>query len=95
VVVDALAAHLAEFPADPDGLVFTMSGKAITRSAFGHKWRAAVQTAGLPAGTGFHALRHYYASLFDPARGEREDSSGASRSRQRGRDAGHLQLSVA
>ena len=35
----------------------------IARSMFGHKWRAAVQTAGLPAGTGFHALRHYYASL--------------------------------
>lgn len=63
VVVDALAAHLAEFPAAPDGLVFTLAGKPITRQAFGHKWRAAVATAGLPAGTGFHALRHYYASL--------------------------------
>ena len=63
VVVDALAAHLAEFPAGPDGLVFTLSGKPITRSVFGHKWRAAVKAAGLPAGTGFHALRHYYASL--------------------------------
>jgi integrase len=94
VVVDALAAHVAEFPADPDGLVFTLSGKPINRSAFGHKWRAAVQTAGLPAGTGLHALRHYYASLLI-RRGEREDSSGASRSRQRGRDAGHLQPSVA
>jgi integrase len=28
-----------------------------------HKWRAAVEMAGLPAGTGLHALRHYYASL--------------------------------
>jgi integrase len=63
VVVDALAAHLAEFPAGPDGLVFTLSGKPITRSVFGHKWRAAAETAGLAAGTGFHALRHYYASL--------------------------------
>lgn len=63
VVVDALAAHLAAFPAGSDGLVFTLSGKPITRSTFGHKWRAAVETAGLPAGTGFHALRHYYASL--------------------------------
>jgi integrase len=43
--------------------VFTLSGKPITRSMFRHKWRAAAQTAGLPAGTGFHALRHYYASL--------------------------------
>jgi integrase len=63
VVVDALAAHLAAFPAEPDGLVFTLAGKPITRSVFGHKWRSAVDTAGLPAGTGFHGLRHYYASL--------------------------------
>jgi integrase len=61
--LDALAAHLAEFPAGPDGLVFTLSAKPITRSVFGHKWRTAVKAAGLPAGTGFHALRHYYASL--------------------------------
>lgn len=63
VVVSALAAHLAAFPAGPDGLVFTLAGKPIGRSAFGHKWRAAVEAAKLPAGTGFHALRHYYASL--------------------------------
>lgn len=63
VVVDALAAHLAAFPAEPDGLVFTLAGKAITRQTFGHKWRPAAETAGLPTGTGFHALRHYYASL--------------------------------
>ena len=63
MVVDALAAHLAEFPAGPNGLVFTLSGKPITRSMFGHKWRSAAQTAELPSGTGFHALRHYYASL--------------------------------
>jgi integrase len=63
VVVDALAAHLAAFPAGPDGLVFTLSGKPITRSVFGHKWRAAVAASELPDGTGFHALRHYYASL--------------------------------
>ena len=63
VVVDALATHLAQFPAEPGGLVFRLSGKPITRSAFGHRWRDAVAAAGLPAGTGFHALRHYYASL--------------------------------
>lgn len=28
-----------------------------------HKWRSAVDTGKLPAGTGFHGLRHYYASL--------------------------------
>ena len=49
--------------AESGGLVFTLSGKPITRQTFGHKWRPAVAKAGLPAGTGFHALRHYYASL--------------------------------
>lgn len=63
VVIEALAAHLAAFPAGTDGLVFTLGGKPITRAAFGHKWRPAVTTAKLPGGTGFHALRHYYASL--------------------------------
>jgi integrase len=63
VVADALAAHLAAFPAEPDALVFTQSGKPITRSTFGYRWRAAVAEAKLPHGTGFHALRHYYASL--------------------------------
>jgi integrase len=50
VVVDALAAHLAAFSAGLTGSVFTWSGKPITRSVFGHKWRAAVETSGLPAG---------------------------------------------
>lgn len=63
VVVDALAAHLARFPAAPDGLIFTLSGKAIARQAFGHKWRAAVKETDVPEGTRLHDLRHYYASL--------------------------------
>jgi integrase len=63
VVADALAAHLAAFPAESDGLVFTQAGKPITRSTFGYGWRAAVKEAKLPHGTGFHPLRHYYASL--------------------------------
>lgn len=63
VVVEALAAHLAAYPAEPDGLVFTLGGVPIGRQAFGHKWRPVAKAAGLPAGTGLHALRHYYASL--------------------------------
>jgi integrase len=63
VVVDSLAAHLAAFPPVPDGLVFTVDGKPITRQVFGHLWRPVVKAAGLPSGTGLHALRHYYASL--------------------------------
>jgi integrase len=63
VVVDALAGHLRDFPASRDGLVFTIEGEPITRQVFGHLWRPVVKAAGLPAGTGFHSLRHYFASL--------------------------------
>ncbi len=63
VVVDALAAHLASYPASPDGLVFTVDGSPITRQAFGHLWRPVARAAGLPLGTGLHSCRHYYASL--------------------------------
>ena len=65
VVVDALAAHLAEFPVEPDGLLFTTTfGKRLTRSWFGHAvWSPAREAASLPKGTRFHDLRHYYASL--------------------------------
>jgi integrase len=64
VVVDALAAYLAAYPPIEDGLVFvTAAGQPIRRTAFGDVWRAAVRAAGAPTGTGFHELRHYYASL--------------------------------
>lgn len=63
VVVDALAAHLASYPSA--GLVFVDGvGRALRRTSFSARvWRPAARTAGLPAGAGFHALRHYYASL--------------------------------
>jgi integrase len=61
-VLDALAVHLATFPAD--GFVFTSSvGTPIRRGRFGEVWRDAVRAAGAPHGTGFHGLRHFYASL--------------------------------
>jgi integrase len=47
-----------------DGFVFvTAAGNPIRRTAFGDVWRAAVKAASAPAGTGFHQLRHFYASL--------------------------------
>jgi integrase len=62
IVLDALAAHLALCPTD--GLVFVNEGgRPIRRTAFGSAWRAAVAAAGASAGTGFHDLRHFYASL--------------------------------
>ncbi len=63
-LVEALAAHLAEFPADPEGFVFTTNaGTPVSRSRFGDAWRKAVEDAGMPKGTHFHALRHTYASV--------------------------------
>lgn len=64
VVIDALAVHLAQYPVGKRGFVFTNDkGDPISRSRFSDVWRAAVVEAGAPIGTGFHALRHYYASL--------------------------------
>lgn len=64
-VVDELAAHLAKFPAGPGELVFPQAHGAPTRrTTFSAKvWRPAIAAAELPAGTGMHALRHFYASL--------------------------------
>lgn len=65
VVLDELAAHLVAFPVGPSGLLFTTdSGEPIRRTAFSRAvWTRAVRAAGLPTGTGFHDLRHFYASL--------------------------------
>ena len=64
VVIDALAAHLATYPPGPDGLIFTTTaGEPIRRTSFGSVWRPTVQAAEAPTETGFHDLRHYYASL--------------------------------
>ena len=46
VVVDELAAHLAEHPVGEHGLVFTMAGEPITRQAFGHVWRPVARAGG-------------------------------------------------
>jgi len=65
VVVQALNDHIATYGIEEDGLLFTMSGHPIGRSAFGHIFRPIAMTVGLngQTGTGMHALRHYYASL--------------------------------
>jgi integrase len=45
-------------------LVFTTAaGGPLRRNALSRVWRPAVLAAGLPPGTTFHDLRHYYASL--------------------------------
>ena len=63
VVLDGLAAHLAEWPAHE--YVFTTElGAPIRRTAFSARvWQQSVKAAGLPTSVTFHALRHFYASL--------------------------------
>lgn len=64
VVLGSLSAHLAEIGAGAGGLVFTADdGEPIRRTRFSEVWRPAVARAGLPEGTRFHDLRHFYASL--------------------------------
>jgi integrase len=64
VVLDALAAHLARYSVSADGFLFTNdAGEPISRTRFSDVWRPATKAAGAPTGTGFHALRHFYASL--------------------------------
>lgn len=83
-VAESIAAHLAAYPpcaavADRVSggeqlLVFaTNRGGPITRNLVQDVWARAVARAELPAGTRFHDLRHYYASvLIDAGCSERE-----------------------
>lgn len=62
VVTEALAEHLRAYPAGSEDFIFRANGQPLSRTRFGDDvWRPAVSAAGL-VGTGFHALRHFYAS---------------------------------
>lgn len=65
VVLEALAAHVADFPPGQWQLVFTDENAGpLLRNRFSERvFRRAVRAADLPPGTTFHDLRHYYASL--------------------------------
>jgi integrase len=65
VVLRAMSEHMAAYPAGPDGLVFTSDrGTPVLRLTAGRVWRAAAPKAKLPtSATGWHALRHFYASV--------------------------------
>ncbi len=63
VVTEALASHLARFPAI-DGYVFTDgAGLPLKRTRFCEVWRPACRRAGLADAITFHDLRHFFASL--------------------------------
>jgi integrase len=64
VTVDVLAAHLAEFPARQDGLVFTTErGEPWRRNVLTMLIVQARESAGLSGSVSFHDLRHHYASV--------------------------------
>lgn len=90
-VVEALSRHVGENEIPDGGFLFTIGGKPIGRSAFGHLWRPAVEKAGLPKGTGFHRPRH------TADRRERigQGRSEAGRAQERDDHAGRLRASVA
>jgi integrase len=73
VVLEALAEHVKRYPpatavderGRPSELVFSdAKGRPVSRTYFHRRaWAPAVQRVGLPTGTRFHELRHFYASL--------------------------------
>jgi integrase len=62
-VIELLAAHLAEYPAGDDGLIFTHpDGGPVKRGRWADAYRIALAAAGAPTGTRTHDLRHVAAS---------------------------------
>jgi hypothetical protein len=62
-VLEEISSHLERYGTGPAQVIMSnAAGQIIRRSAFGDSWRAAVKAAGLPVGTRFHDLRHFYAS---------------------------------
>jgi hypothetical protein len=54
VVIDALAAHIADYGTGPDGLLFSdESGLRLGRNRFSERiWRPAIKASSAPTGTG-------------------------------------------
>jgi integrase len=62
-VLGAITGHMQRYGTGPgEVIVANAAGRLVRRNAFGSVWRAAVTAAGLPQGTRFHALWHFYAS---------------------------------
>ncbi|HEX9548640.1 MAG TPA: site-specific integrase, partial [Acidimicrobiales bacterium] len=63
VVIGALADHVRKFGTGPEGLVFTSAkGGPVWQPSFSRIWSPVAGPLGIPAGDGFHQLRHFYAS---------------------------------
>ena len=63
-VLEALTGHLRAYGEGPTRLIFSTSrGTAVRRSLAAATWRDGAERAGVPATSGWHELRHFYASL--------------------------------
>lgn len=64
MVIDALAKHLADYPAEPGELIFrTARGTPMTAGTLTTVWEPVAAVMGLSKREGIHQLRHFYASL--------------------------------
>lgn len=62
-LLNEINAHLRQWPVGGNGLLVTnRSGRMLRRGGFGWCWTEAVKAAGLPKGTRYHDLRHFYAT---------------------------------
>jgi integrase len=63
LVLNAVTTHMQRWaPGTGQILITNRLGRPVQRNSFGFCWREAVEAAGLPVGTRFHDLRHFYAS---------------------------------
>jgi integrase len=63
LIITKISAHMSAYEPGEHGLLITAPGGVpLSDSTFNVHWRRAVEAAGLPEGTRFHALRHTYAS---------------------------------
>ena len=62
-LLQEISTHLELYgPGTGQVITSNAAGHIIRRNAFGDCWRTAVKAVGLPPGTRFHDLRHFYAS---------------------------------
>ncbi len=77
-------------------LVFTRGdGRPIHRADWSHIWRPAVQAAGLPPGYGLRDLRHYFATVLDLRRRQRQDRAARHGAHHADGHAQHLRRVLA
>jgi integrase len=62
VVLDALSAHLASFGTGPEGVIFHLDGRLVSRSTGAKAISRAGHAVGMSS-AGWHQTRHYHASM--------------------------------